>query len=126
MPEIFHRGINLQTADTVILFDSDWNPQMDLQAMDRAHRIGQKKQVTVFRFVAEHTIEQKMVERATKKLYVQQRQRTDRWSRCAACKPIFCRFVLRRVAPRLTERGRRDNARAQVGRVIVCAALIGV
>lgn len=36
-------GINLQTADTVILFDSDWNPQSDLQAMDRAHRIGQKK-----------------------------------------------------------------------------------
>jgi hypothetical protein len=37
-------GINLQTADTVILFDSDWNPQVDLQAQDRAHRIGQKKQ----------------------------------------------------------------------------------
>ena len=36
-------GLNLQTADTVILFDSDWNPQMDLQAQDRAHRIGQKK-----------------------------------------------------------------------------------
>lgn len=40
-------GINLQTADTVILYDSDWNPQMDLQAQDRAHRIGQKKQVLV-------------------------------------------------------------------------------
>ena len=38
-------GINLHTADVVILYDSDWNPQMDLQAMDRAHRIGQKKQV---------------------------------------------------------------------------------
>jgi len=63
-------GINLQTADTVILFDSDWNPQMDLQAMDRAHRIGQKKQVTVYRLVVEHTIEQKMVERATKKLFL--------------------------------------------------------
>ena len=34
-------GLNLQTADTVIIFDSDWNPQMDLQAQDRAHRIGQ-------------------------------------------------------------------------------------
>lgn len=42
-------GINLATADVVIIFDSDWNPQMDLQAMDRAHRIGQKKQVRVFR-----------------------------------------------------------------------------
>ena len=40
-------GINLYTADVVILYDSDWNPQMDLQAMDRAHRIGQKKQVSV-------------------------------------------------------------------------------
>ena len=38
-------GINLYTADVVVLYDSDWNPQMDLQAMDRAHRIGQKKQV---------------------------------------------------------------------------------
>lgn len=42
-------GINLQTADIVILFDSDWNPQMDLQAQDRAHRIGQKKPVHVYR-----------------------------------------------------------------------------
>jgi SWI/SNF-related matrix-associated actin-dependent regulator of chromatin subfamily A member 5 len=40
-------GINLTTADTVILYDSDFNPQMDLQAMDRAHRIGQTKQVIV-------------------------------------------------------------------------------
>ena len=39
-------GINLATADVVILYDSDWNPQCDLQAMDRAHRIGQKKQVS--------------------------------------------------------------------------------
>lgn len=38
-------GINLYTADIVVLYDSDWNPQMDLQAMDRAHRIGQKKEV---------------------------------------------------------------------------------
>jgi SWI/SNF-related matrix-associated actin-dependent regulator of chromatin subfamily A member 5 len=38
-------GINLATADVVILYDSDWNPQMDLQAQDRAHRIGQTKQV---------------------------------------------------------------------------------
>lgn len=43
-------GINLATADIVIIYDSDWNPQMDLQAMDRAHRIGQKKQVRVYRY----------------------------------------------------------------------------
>jgi SWI/SNF-related matrix-associated actin-dependent regulator of chromatin subfamily A member 5 len=61
-------GINLQTADVVILYDSDWNPQADLQAQDRAHRIGQKKQVQVFRFVTEHTVEEKIVERAQQKL----------------------------------------------------------
>lgn len=51
-------GLNLQTADTVILFDSDWNPQMDLQAQDRAHRIGQKKEVVVLRFITNTQIEQ--------------------------------------------------------------------
>ena len=61
-------GINLYTADIVILFDSDWNPQMDLQAMDRAHRIGQKKQVKVFRLVTENTVDEKIVERAAVKL----------------------------------------------------------
>lgn len=50
-------GLNLQTADTVILFDSDWNPQMDLQAQDRAHRIGQKKKVLVLRFITNTEIE---------------------------------------------------------------------
>jgi len=43
-------GINLATADTVIIFDSDWNPQNDLQAMARAHRIGQKNQVNIYRY----------------------------------------------------------------------------
>ena len=63
-------GINLATANIVILYDSDWNPQMDLQAQDRAHRIGQTKEVTVFRFVTEGTVEEKIVERAEKKLYL--------------------------------------------------------
>lgn len=61
-------GINLATADVVIIYDSDWNPQMDLQAMDRAHRIGQKKQVRVFRYITENTVEEKIVERAEIKL----------------------------------------------------------
>jgi SWI/SNF-related matrix-associated actin-dependent regulator of chromatin subfamily A member 5 len=61
-------GINLQTADTVILFDSDWNPQADLQAQDRAHRIGQKKPVQVFRLVTDESVEVKVVERAQQKL----------------------------------------------------------
>ncbi|EEB20390.1 helicase, putative [Pediculus humanus corporis] len=61
-------GINLATADVVILYDSDWNPQMDLQAMDRAHRIGQLKEVRVFRLITENTVEEKIVERAEVKL----------------------------------------------------------
>nr|ACF22729.1 putative SWI/SNF related protein [Brachypodium distachyon] len=61
-------GINLTTADIVIIYDSDWNPQVDLQAQDRAHRIGQKKEVQVFRFCTEDTIEEKVIERAYKKL----------------------------------------------------------
>jgi SWI/SNF-related matrix-associated actin-dependent regulator of chromatin subfamily A member 5 len=63
-------GINLQTADIVILYDSDWNPQVDLQAMDRAHRIGQTKPVRVFRFITEKTVEEKIIERADKKLFL--------------------------------------------------------
>ena len=43
-------GINLQTADTCILFDSDWNPQADLQAMARVHRLGQTKPVHIYRY----------------------------------------------------------------------------
>ncbi|MEE6497002.1 hypothetical protein FKM82_002553 [Ascaphus truei] len=61
-------GINLATADVVILYDSDWNPQVDLQAMDRAHRIGQKKAVRVFRLITDNTVEERIVERAELKL----------------------------------------------------------
>jgi SWI/SNF-related matrix-associated actin-dependent regulator of chromatin subfamily A member 5 len=65
-------GINLTSADIVVIFDSDWNPQADLQAMDRAHRIGQKKQVVVYRFVTENAIEEKVLERAAQKLRLDQ------------------------------------------------------
>lgn len=61
-------GINLATADTVILYDSDWNAQCDLQAMDRAHRIGQRKQVNVYRFITENSVEQRILRRAMEKL----------------------------------------------------------
>ncbi|KAJ1912899.1 putative ATPase [Mycoemilia scoparia] len=60
-------GINLASADTVIIFDSDWNPQMDLQAQDRAHRIGQTKPVIVYRLVIGGTAEGKILERANAK-----------------------------------------------------------
>lgn len=64
-------GINLMTADTVIIFDSDWNPQADLQAMARAHRIGQKKHVSVYRFVSKDTVEEEILERARKKMILE-------------------------------------------------------
>ncbi|ORY88017.1 SNF2 family N-terminal domain-domain-containing protein [Leucosporidium creatinivorum] len=60
-------GLNLVGADTVIIFDSDWNPQNDLQAMDRAHRIGQTKPVLVFRFETENSIDGLIIDRATRK-----------------------------------------------------------
>ncbi len=63
-------GLNLASADTVILYDSDWNPQVDLQAMERAHRIGQTKPVRVFRLVCNGSVEERMVNRAEKKLYL--------------------------------------------------------
>jgi len=61
-------GINLTAADTVILYDIDWNPQNDKQAEDRAHRIGQTKQVVVYKLVTENTVEYKICERSTLKL----------------------------------------------------------
>ncbi|UZJ55186.1 hypothetical protein CBS101457_004506 [Exobasidium rhododendri] len=57
-------GVNLVAADTVIFFDTDWNPQMDRQAQDRAHRIGQTKPVLVFRLVSRDTAEERIVKRA--------------------------------------------------------------
>nr|XP_042119060.1 lymphoid-specific helicase isoform X1 [Peromyscus maniculatus bairdii] len=60
-------GINLTAADTVIIYDSDWNPQSDLQAQDRCHRIGQTKPVVVYRLVTANTIDQKIVERVAAK-----------------------------------------------------------
>lgn len=65
-------GINLVSADIVVLFDSDWNPQADLQAMDRAHRIGQTKQVYVYRFITKDAIEERIIERAMQKLKLDQ------------------------------------------------------
>ncbi|KZT65643.1 hypothetical protein DAEQUDRAFT_768699, partial [Daedalea quercina L-15889] len=60
-------GLNLVAADTVIFYDQDWNPQMDLQAQDRAHRIGQTRPVLVFRIVSKHTVETKIMQRANDK-----------------------------------------------------------
>ena len=65
-------GINLTSARVVIIFDSDWNPQNDLQAIARAHRIGQKFEVQVYRLITSKTYEAQMFDRASKKLGMEQ------------------------------------------------------
>ncbi|RMZ83128.1 hypothetical protein DV738_g1249, partial [Chaetothyriales sp. CBS 135597] len=60
-------GINLTGADTVIFYDLDWNPAMDRQCTDRAHRIGQTRDVHIYRFVSEHTIESNILRKANQK-----------------------------------------------------------
>ena len=64
-------GVNLTGADTVIFYDNDWNPTMDAQATDRAHRIGQTKEVSVYRLITANTIEERVVKRARQKQNVQ-------------------------------------------------------
>jgi DNA helicase INO80 len=64
-------GINLTAADTVVFFDSDWNPSNDQQAMDRAHRLGQTKQVTVYRLITKGTIDERIIKMARNKKEVQ-------------------------------------------------------
>ncbi|XP_065182982.1 transcription activator BRG1-like isoform X2 [Sycon ciliatum] len=61
-------GLNLQSADTVIIFDSDWNPHQDLQAQDRAHRIGQKHEVRVLRLITLNSVEEQILQAARYKL----------------------------------------------------------
>merc|ERR1712203_868663 len=61
-------GLNLQTADTVIIFDSDWNPHQDLQAQDRAHRIGQQNEVRVLRLMTVNSVEERILAAAKYKL----------------------------------------------------------
>ena len=60
-------GLNLTAADTVVFYDSDWNPTVDLQAQDRCHRIGQARDVTIYRLVSEHTVEERILLRARQK-----------------------------------------------------------
>ncbi|KAJ9559392.1 hypothetical protein OSB04_014006 [Centaurea solstitialis] len=64
-------GINLATADTVVIYDSDWNPHADLQAMARAHRLGQKNKVMIFRLITRGTIEERMMEMTKKKMVLE-------------------------------------------------------
>lgn len=65
-------GINLVGADTVIFYDSDWNPAMDAQAQDRAHRIGQTRDVHIYRLVSESTVEENILKKANQKRHLSQ------------------------------------------------------
>lgn len=64
-------GINLATADTVIIYDSDWNPHADLQAMARAHRLGQTNTVMIYRLITRGTIEERMMQMTKKKMVLE-------------------------------------------------------
>ncbi|GAB4854668.1 hypothetical protein Ancab_023251 [Ancistrocladus abbreviatus] len=64
-------GINLATADTVIIYDSDWNPHADLQAMARAHRLGQTNKVMIYRLVTRGSIEERMMQMTKKKMVLE-------------------------------------------------------
>jgi len=63
-------GVNLTGADTVIFYDSDWNPTIDAQAQDRAHRIGQTRDVNIYRFIAKNTIEENILKKANQKRHL--------------------------------------------------------
>ena len=65
-------GINLTAADICIIFDSDWNPQNDVQAQARCHRIGQTKSVMIYRLITSRSFEQEMFDRASRKLGLEQ------------------------------------------------------
>lgn len=65
-------GINLTSANTVIFYCSDWNPTSDAQAMDRCHRIGQTRPVTVYRLISENTIEERIMKVASQKSFIQE------------------------------------------------------
>ena len=69
-------GINLTGADTVIFYDSDWNPTMDAQAQDRCHRIGQTRDVHIYRLVSDRTVEENILKKANQKIQYMQKSIT--------------------------------------------------
>ncbi|WWC89087.1 uncharacterized protein L201_004005 [Kwoniella dendrophila CBS 6074] len=87
-------GINLTGADTVFFYDSDWNPSMDRQCMDRAHRIGQTREVHIYRFVSSHTVEENMLKKANQKrlldkMVIQQGEFNNDWWGRVGWKDMF-------------------------------------
>ncbi|WBW73395.1 SNF2 family ATP-dependent chromatin remodeller Swr1 [Schizosaccharomyces osmophilus] len=87
-------GINLTGADTVIFYDSDWNPQLDAQAQDRSHRIGQTRDVHIYRLISEYTVESNMLRRANQKrmldkIVIQGGEFTTEWFKKADVLDLF-------------------------------------
>lgn len=64
--------MNLTGADTVIFYDNDWNPAMDMQAQDRCHRIGQTREVHIYELMSENTIEENILKKADQKMEIMQ------------------------------------------------------
>lgn len=104
-------GINLTAADTVIIYDSDWNPQQDLQAQDRAHRLGQQKTVCVFRLCTAGSVESRVLAAASGKLKLERLVVIDR-----------AYFTPLEVSPRL---GRQQGALASADLQAVLEAELG-
>ncbi|XP_039890856.1 lymphoid-specific helicase isoform X3 [Simochromis diagramma] len=113
-------GINLTAADTVIIFDSDWNPQADLQAQDRCHRIGQTKPVVVYRLVTANTIDQKILERASAKRKLEQMviHKNKFKGGKAELKPNKSCIDLDELQELLKARGTEKEVKASKGKVI--------
>lgn len=112
-------GINLTAADTVIFYDSDWNPTVDQQAMDRAHRLGQTRQVTVYRLIARGTIEERILQRAQEKSEIQKMVISGGHFKPDALKPkevvslllddaeMECKFIQKQAEKKADEQKRR-------------------
>ncbi|XP_061767045.1 lymphoid-specific helicase isoform X2 [Nerophis ophidion] len=113
-------GINLTAADTVVIFDSDWNPQADLQAQDRCHRIGQTKPVLVYRLVTANTIDQKILERASAKRKLEQMviHKNKFKGRQAELKQSKSCIDLDELMELLQARGTEKEVKASRGRVL--------
>ncbi|XP_063699973.1 helicase domino isoform X2 [Culicoides brevitarsis] len=109
-------GINLTGADTVIFYDSDWNPTMDAQAQDRCHRIGQTRDVHIYRLVSEKTIEENILKKANQKrllgdLAIEGGNFTTAYFKSSTIQDLFSVDTTEDVSARLADVVDRDRER---------------
>lgn len=112
-------GINLTGADTVIFYDSDWNPTMDAQAQDRCHRIGQTRDVHIYRLVSEKTIEENILKKANQKrllgdLAIEGGNFTTAYFKSSTIQDLFTVDAGEDASTRLAEVLDRDKERKEV------------